>query len=401
MTKLDTRRRPKVVRPNVLILEGLFSDLQNIVKAAGGHATEASPWDYYDVQNELLSGNYHAMILTGGSDVNPEMYTTDKRHPEVYGVDAQRDRVETMALELAAQQGIPVLGICRGSQIMAAFRGGQLVQHIGEDHRGTSHEVWASAQGRTFRRAINGSECDVISLHHQCILDPGKGMRFSGFAYDGITEAIESNDGKWLGCQFHPEMDAFESLTSFSIFRWLIAEAARFAGGRAPRAPFRGARARGRMASWEYAENTVQHSYLGGTSTGEPIALLESGSSGGPDRYTFASEAEAEADYQARKAAGKVSTYKPTRQRRQAGDRAIPSMREYASGLDEMADLVRQSISSTAYEMAHSGVDELHTCPHCSILFDDEADRNDHVIYVHGDSDYLIGTEFDTFPYLH
>jgi putative glutamine amidotransferase len=199
-----------IVRPEVFILEGLWSDTADAVRAAGGNPTEGSPWDINDTERELLSGNYHALILTGGSDINPRLYTDQPIHPTVYGVDYTRDEVEIRALEIALELGMPVLGICRGSQIMTAFRGGRLCQNI-EGHRGTEHRAYAAPNARTFRRAIGSREMRVVSLHHQCVVDPGPGMRIAALAHDGTPEAVESIDGRWLGCQFHPEINTFSN----------------------------------------------------------------------------------------------------------------------------------------------------------------------------------------------
>src|SRR5690349_12461987 len=141
------------VTPRILVLEGLWPDTSDALRAAGANVTEGTPWDLEGTRLALESGEFHGLVLTGGSDIDPRLYTDEARHPQVYGVDHTRDEVEWMALEIALEQGIPVLGICRGSQIMTAFRGGRLTQHI-DGHRGGEHMTFCEPNARTFRRAI-------------------------------------------------------------------------------------------------------------------------------------------------------------------------------------------------------------------------------------------------------
>lgn len=226
-----------------------MGDTRDIIDAAGGDATEVYPWDIEDIDRELSKGGYDGLVLTGGSDIDPRLYRA-KPHKEVYGVDQLRDTCEYLALDHALDMGIPVLGICRGSQIMCAYRGGKLTQHI-EGHRGKDHPVFATPDASTFKRAIGGREMEVVSLHHQCVRRPGKGMRIAARAYDKTPEAIESKDGLWLGVQFHPEMAAFQNGNAFAIFQWLVRKAAEHAGVRANVPTFREAK-RPVRRTWRY-----------------------------------------------------------------------------------------------------------------------------------------------------
>lgn len=332
-----------IVRPNILILEGLWSDTRDAVNAAGGKATEVSPWNWVEVEEELLSGNFTGMILTGGSDVNPILYTDDAIHPQVYGVDALRDSVEWRALEIAEKQGIPVLGICRGSQIMTVFKDGTLVQHLGTHHRGGEHVVHAAAKGRTFRRAINAREMNVVSLHHQCVLDPGE-LLIAAYSHDGIPEAVESRDGKWLGCQFHPEIAAFDNSRAYSIFQWIVRASAAHAGGRAQSKPFR-------VASRE--RNAVQN-WTGWDDQAWRDDVIEPGG-----RAYVTGTATEITTPQLALPAPKAS---PPRKPRRVGEASLPSMREAT---------------------IRSG-NELLICPLCGVIFDNERDRIDHAAYLHG-----------------
>lgn len=322
------RKNTKTVRPNILVLEALWDDTSQAVRAAGGDAYEETPWTFDDSMEDMRAGFYHGMILTGGSDICPSLY--EENSCGSYGIDKYRDFMEYQAMTEALQLGIPVLGICRGSQIMNVFRGGSLIQNI-EGHRNAEHPVYAAAGSRTFKRAIGSREMGCISLHHQCVRTCGPGMRVAAYAADGTPEAVESTDGAWLGVQFHPELAAFENGNAFAIFQWLVAEAARYAGGRAPITRFKTAR-----ADYEAARN--------------------------------ARIAEAK-KHQKQLPAPKSSPPKSTRK---AGEPSLPSMREATQVIEGSAVFVSERPSK----------EELQVCTKCGLLFDDDKDRFDHELYV-------------------
>lgn len=352
------------IRPKILVVEGLYSDLVEIIYAAGGEATEVHPWNVADVETEIKSELYDGMILTGGSDIDPRLYG-EKPHKEVYGVDYVRDTSEMYALAMAKERGIPVLGICRGSQIMCAFRGGKLTQHI-EGHRGGNHPVDAMPEARTFKRAIGGRQMNVISLHHQCVRRPGKGMRIAARAQDGTPEAIESKDGLWLGVQFHPEMAAEENGNAFALFQWLVRKSAEFAGGRALIPTFK-----------------------------EAMPL--------PDKYTYSRSWNDVDDYtdetwydddgvgwvwdnKHRKFIASDDTYRTNTGRTlaQQAVSACNTPRAVAEAKNRPAGTRPFKSAKDSAEVFATADDEgLHVCPTCAILFDHLRDRDDHIMAVH------------------
>jgi putative glutamine amidotransferase len=225
-TPTRTRRKPRI-----LVLEGL-SDASSCIRQAGGVPVEVSPRDMEGV-DEALAAKFDGLLLTGGGDVDPRLYG-EKPHKQTYGVSETRDYTEWMALDRAAELGVPVFGICRGMQLMAVHNGGRLKQHV-HGHRGTDHLVFAE-EGTLFAKALGRPKRGMfISLHHQVVLRHGDGWRVCGRAPNGSIEAIESRDGRCLGVQFHPEYDFNRNEQSRKLFDWLVRAAAKNAGLARPR----------------------------------------------------------------------------------------------------------------------------------------------------------------------
>jgi putative glutamine amidotransferase len=209
-------------KPRILVLEGL-SGAARCIRLAGGEAITVSPRDM-DAIDEALAAKFDGLLLTGGGDVDPRLYG-EKPHKKVYGVNEVRDYTEWTALDRAAELDVPVMGICRGHQLMTVHNGGALRQHIG-GHRGIDHLVFGES-GSRFRRVIKAEHGYFVSLHHQVVKRTGDGWRVAARAKDGCIEAVESKDGRCLGVQFHPEMDHGVNEHSRLLFRWLVGEAAK------------------------------------------------------------------------------------------------------------------------------------------------------------------------------
>lgn len=223
-TAKNTRRKPRLTnrKPRILVMEGL-SGAATCVKRAGGEPITVNPRVIDDV-DEALAGKFDGLLLTGGGDVDPRLYG-EKPHKRVYGVSETRDYTEWMALDRAAELGVPVMGICRGHQLMTVHNGGALRQHL-EGHRGMDHLVYGES-GSRFRRIIGGERGKFVSLHHQVVKRTGNGWRVAARDRTGIIEAVESKDGRCLGVQFHPEMDYHGNECSKRLFDWLVTASAK------------------------------------------------------------------------------------------------------------------------------------------------------------------------------
>lgn len=164
---------------------------------------------------ELIDG----LLLVGGPDLDPALYGA-AAHPEAEAAQPARDAFELSLLDGARERGIPVLGICRGMQVINVAAGGSLHQHLPEvpgtsEHRralgsfeDNDHHVELDPASRAHDAAAE-SPHRVISHHHQAVDRLGEGLVASGRSpQEGLTEAVESLDGAWvLGVQWHPEAD--------------------------------------------------------------------------------------------------------------------------------------------------------------------------------------------------
>ncbi len=158
-----------------------------------------------------------ALVLTGGNDVEPRLYGGPAVHPKVTSVDVRRDQFELRVIARAMGKGMPILGICRGMQIVNVHLGGTLLPDIEDaghpSHRGAGdsecrHGV-AVEPGTVLAGIAPDAALTVNSSHHQAVEAPGKGLRIAARSPDGIVEALERTDGMgdefFLLLQWHPE----------------------------------------------------------------------------------------------------------------------------------------------------------------------------------------------------
>lgn len=166
---------------------------------------------------DALYAHLDGILFTGGGDIAIERFSGDA-HPRVDDVDLERDSVEIQMLNAAAEDGKPFLGICRGAQIMNVALGGTLYTHIQDqlpnslDHaypgnRRTVlvHEVKLE-EGTRIAEVMGEPILQVNSLHHQGLKDIAPSLKVTGYAPDGLVEAVELPDHPFgLAVQWHPE----------------------------------------------------------------------------------------------------------------------------------------------------------------------------------------------------
>ena len=202
------------------------------VERAGGRALLVPPSE--DGVEETL-GALDGLVFSGGSDLDPELYDQEP-HEETFGIHEERDRAELALLEAALQRDMPVLAICRGSQVLNVARGGDLVQHLpdvvgDERHKHTpgafaDHDVMVEAGTRL--GSLLGDHTPVKSHHHQGIGRIGEGLRVAAHAEDGTVEAVEDPGRRFaLGVLWHPEAG-----DDARLFEELVREASQYRAAR-------------------------------------------------------------------------------------------------------------------------------------------------------------------------
>jgi putative glutamine amidotransferase len=151
--------------------------------------------------------NLDGLLLTGGTDVNPELYHQEP-HPATESPDDARDALERSLLESALSRDLPVLAICRGMQLFNVAQGGTLEQDV-EGHRrpgvNEAHRIVVEP-GARLAQAIGSGAHVVNSRHHQIVDKIGLGLRVSATSDEGFPEALEMPDKKFaVAVQWHPE----------------------------------------------------------------------------------------------------------------------------------------------------------------------------------------------------
>jgi gamma-glutamyl-gamma-aminobutyrate hydrolase PuuD len=212
-------------------------DYVTAVERAGGRPLLVPPSvDGVDETLDVVDG----LIFSGGSDLDPETYGAEA-HPETNGVRPERDRGELALLQAALERDVPVLAICRGSQVLNVVRGGDLVQHLPdvvghEKHKHTpgefgDHDVDVDADTRL--GGILGDRAPVKSHHHQGFGRLGEGLREAARAEDGTIEALEDPSKRFaIGVLWHPEAGE-----DAALFEALVAEARLYRAARPSTAP--------------------------------------------------------------------------------------------------------------------------------------------------------------------
>lgn len=176
-----------------------------------------------------------ALLLSGGEDLDPSWYGT-AASPDLGEVDRERDLFELALFAAARQRGMPILGICRGIQLVNVALGGTLWQHLpGERPSAVDHDRRDARTARTHGVSVEAgsrvaavlgcSTLDVNSFHHQGLRDLAPALHASAWATDGLVEAVEGVAGDpWLlAVQWHPEeMSGDVTAPERGLFRALV-----------------------------------------------------------------------------------------------------------------------------------------------------------------------------------
>ena len=208
------------MKPKILVLANQKREnYKNAIIAAGGEPTVKYLPD--------MDTNFDGLLLCGGNDISPSFYGQ-----EILGAhdfDAMRDTLEIELTRKFIDTGKPILGICRGLQLLNVTLGGTLIQdlpsanfHRAQSGLDSSHNI--SAEG--ILKELYGDKLSVNSAHHQGIDILGNGLRATAIC-DGVIEAVEHSTKPYFAVQFHPERMCLDNMRGdtvdgLDIFKYFI-----------------------------------------------------------------------------------------------------------------------------------------------------------------------------------
>lgn len=215
------------------------------IDLGGGIPVILPPTDNSVMLVSLLD-HLDGILLSGGADLNP-LYLNQDPLPGLHTINPERDGCELLLVRLATDRNIPLLGICRGIQVLAAALGGDVFQDLETclppGTRLLKHSQDAPRHVATHRvhaeegsavASLLGTDFAVNSFHHQAVSDPGPHLRVTARSADGIVEAIESREGRpVMGVQWHPESFTDTGDRSMlPLFRHFVEQAATYRSAR-------------------------------------------------------------------------------------------------------------------------------------------------------------------------
>jgi putative glutamine amidotransferase len=209
--------------------------LTDAVWAAGGEPIVIAPARYPEA-TELDGLNWgqrlngiQAVLMPGGADLDPKSYGQTAETAELYGVNAVQDRADLSLVHYALAQGLPLLTICRGTQVLNVALGGTLHQHVGDSHRNLGHKITLDPK-TAFDLGINSGESQATLSaschHHQALNIVASELTVLASSSDGIVEAVRVRGVAWaFGVQWHPEDNYKAEPANLDIFKALVAQA--------------------------------------------------------------------------------------------------------------------------------------------------------------------------------
>ena len=209
------------------------------VLAAGGSPIIIPPYPARDELLELLS-RIDALLLSGGADIDPRYMNEEPDYALLHNINPARDEQELMLARLAVDRGLPILGICRGIQTLAAALGGavhqdiyaamgnELLNHDQSEERGVATHWVHIEKGSALSKIFGSEKLFVNTFHHQAVSSVPRGFVATALSPDGVIEGMEANDGRSIiGVQWHPETFILKDNNEcmLPLFRWLVGEA--------------------------------------------------------------------------------------------------------------------------------------------------------------------------------
>lgn len=212
-----------------------YDYVNSVVLAGGTPVIMPMVYDEETVRRQLESVD--GLILSGGHDVNPLLYG-EEPNGKLGGILPKRDSFDYMLIKVAMEMKKPILGICRGHQILNVFNGGTLYQDLSliegcyiKHNQAQLSSVpthTAKVEAGTKLNKILGDEVLVNSFHHLAVKDVAEGFKIAAVSKDGVIEAIEKEGDHFvMGIQWHPEMIAAGHEKMLNIFKELVKESSK------------------------------------------------------------------------------------------------------------------------------------------------------------------------------
>lgn len=214
------------------------------VRRSGGEV-EKLPWGVDDDNLRLIVENWDGLLLPGGPDIDPALYG-EKKEPACGEPNVHRDDLELRLLRIFLETGKPILGICRGAQVLNVVQGGtllqdiaptQTVQHSDFLRRKRGIHAVSVAPGSLLAAALASESARVNSMHHQAVGRVGEGLTVTARSEDGYVEALELTGHPFcLAVQWHPEHMAEHCPEEQAIFDLFLMACRRERGKRLQKA---------------------------------------------------------------------------------------------------------------------------------------------------------------------
>lgn len=200
-------------------------NLIEAVYAAGGEPLVVHPSAGSDAEVGARLSFADGVLLPGGGDLAAH-WTGQAPHPSLYDVDETQDAFDLAVARWCLSEGVPLLAVCRGLQVVNAALGGTVVQDMEPAHRHLVHGAKVVADSAL--ASIVGEAPQLSCFHHQCLDRLGDGLRAIAWAEDGVVEAVDapSAPGWFLGVQWHPEDTWASEPAQLAVFEALVAAAA-------------------------------------------------------------------------------------------------------------------------------------------------------------------------------
>ncbi|NLG24193.1 MAG: type 1 glutamine amidotransferase [Clostridiales bacterium] len=225
--RIGASMQPKGGDVNNLVLNDTYRDA---IAMAGGEVVEL-PYSLRGRELERVAATLDGVLFSGGCDIAPWRYGHEVE-PACGTIQEARDQSELAIWACAEARGLPVLGICRGVQLINVAMGGTLIQdipsRIGDRHMPPEgQEIWHVVDvepGTRLRVLARADRLATNSYHHQSILDAAPGLRITARSPKGIVEAVEGTGKRYImGLQWHPEMTRCRDEVSMRFFHDFLA----------------------------------------------------------------------------------------------------------------------------------------------------------------------------------